>query len=62
VRLTYSTLKLRLPPDALHELAVVVGAVPGRSTGMALLRNEADTWMFTAIGMVGVRPPTTSAA
>ena len=57
VRLTYSTLKLRLPPDALHELAVVIGAVPGRSTGMALLRNEADTWMFTAIGMVGVRPP-----
>jgi 2-polyprenyl-6-methoxyphenol hydroxylase-like FAD-dependent oxidoreductase len=57
VRLTYSTLKLRLPPDALHELAVVIGAVPGRSTGMALLRQEADTWMFTAIGMVGVRPP-----
>jgi hypothetical protein len=49
VRLTYSTLKLRLPPDALDELAVVIGAVPGRSTRMVLLRNEADTWMFTAI-------------
>ena len=36
---------------------MLVGVVPGRPTGMALLGYENDTWMFTAFGMAGSEPP-----
>jgi 2-polyprenyl-6-methoxyphenol hydroxylase-like FAD-dependent oxidoreductase len=58
VRVMYSSQVLRIPPDTLNELIVLVGALPGRPTGMALLGNENDTWMFTIFGMAGREPPT----
>lgn len=57
VRLAYSSQLLRLPPGLLNEMAVIVGAVPGRPTGMVMLANEDDTWLFTVFGMVGREPP-----
>jgi 2-polyprenyl-6-methoxyphenol hydroxylase-like FAD-dependent oxidoreductase len=57
VRLLYSSQLLRLPPGILDEMAVIISPVPGRPTGMALFRNETNTWMFTVVGMVGREPP-----
>jgi 2-polyprenyl-6-methoxyphenol hydroxylase-like FAD-dependent oxidoreductase len=57
VRLAYSSQLLRLPPGLLNEMAVIIGAVPGRPTGMVLLANENDNWLFTVFGMVGREPP-----
>jgi 2-polyprenyl-6-methoxyphenol hydroxylase-like FAD-dependent oxidoreductase len=57
VRVVYSSQLLRIPPDTLNELIVLVGAVPGRPTGMAFLGYENDTWMFTVFGMAGREPP-----
>ena len=56
VRLLYSSQLLRLPPGILDETAVIISPVPGRPTGMALFRNENNTWMFTVVGMVGREP------
>jgi 2-polyprenyl-6-methoxyphenol hydroxylase-like FAD-dependent oxidoreductase len=58
VRVVYSSQLLRIPPDAMKELIVLVGPVPGRPTGMALFRYENDGWMFTVFGMAGHEPPT----
>ena len=58
VRVVYSSQLLRIPPDTLKELIVLVGAVPGRPTGMALFGYENNTWMFTVFGMAGREPPT----
>jgi 2-polyprenyl-6-methoxyphenol hydroxylase-like FAD-dependent oxidoreductase len=58
VRLVYSSQLLRIPPDTLKELMVLVGPVPGRPTGMALFGYENDSWMFTLLGMAGREPPT----
>lgn len=57
VRVTYSSQLLRLPQSALRDKLVLVSPVPGRPTGMALIRYEGDTWMFTVFGMAGCRPP-----
>jgi 2-polyprenyl-6-methoxyphenol hydroxylase-like FAD-dependent oxidoreductase len=57
VRLSYSSQLLRIPPGTIDELMVLVGPVPGRPTGMALLGYENDTWMFTVFGMAGCEPP-----
>ena len=58
VHVTYSSQLLRIPPDTLKELIVLVGAVPGRPTGMALFGYENDGWMFTLVGLAGREPPT----
>ena len=57
VRLTYSSLPVRVPPGALNELAVVVGPVPGRPSGMGIFANENNISMFTVYGMAGLQPP-----
>ena len=57
VRVVYSSQLLRIPPGMLEELLVLVSAVPGRPTGMALSAYENNTWMFTVFGMVGREPP-----
>jgi 2-polyprenyl-6-methoxyphenol hydroxylase-like FAD-dependent oxidoreductase len=57
VRVSYSSQLLRLPPGTLKEKMVLVSAVPGRPTAMALFGYENDTWMFTVCGMAGVEPP-----
>ena len=57
MHLSYASQVLRMPPDALHEVAFIIGAVPGRPTGLGFSRCEHDTWMFTAFGMAGHEPP-----
>ena len=57
VHLTYASQALRMPPGALHEMAFVIGVVPGRPTGMFLVGCENDTWLFTAMGIARREPP-----
>jgi 2-polyprenyl-6-methoxyphenol hydroxylase-like FAD-dependent oxidoreductase len=57
VHVSYASQLLRMERDALHEMAFIVGPVPGRCTGMGLGRNENDTWIFTVFGMAGNDPP-----
>ena len=56
VRVTYASQMLRMAPDALHELAFLIGNVPGRPRGLGMLRCENDTWLFTVFGMAGCEP------
>jgi 2-polyprenyl-6-methoxyphenol hydroxylase-like FAD-dependent oxidoreductase len=58
VQLTYVSQHLCMAPDALHEFAFLVGAVPGRPRGVGMVRAENDTWMFTVYGIAGLAPPT----
>jgi 2-polyprenyl-6-methoxyphenol hydroxylase-like FAD-dependent oxidoreductase len=57
MRTCYVSQRLRIPPGTVEQM-VLVGAAPGRPTGMFLLGYENDTWMFTVFGMVGHEPPT----
>jgi len=57
MRLAYASQLLRIPPDTLKELLVIVGPIPGRPTGMALVAQENSTWLLTIFGMVGREPP-----
>lgn len=57
IQLTYASQLLRMPTESLHECAGVVAPVPGRPTGMAILRYEHDTMMFAVFGMAGIDPP-----
>jgi 2-polyprenyl-6-methoxyphenol hydroxylase-like FAD-dependent oxidoreductase len=57
VHLTYASQLLRMRPDALREMVFLIGAVPGRPTGMGLLGCEHDSWLFTVFGMAGHEPP-----
>jgi 2-polyprenyl-6-methoxyphenol hydroxylase-like FAD-dependent oxidoreductase len=57
VRLTYTSLPLRLAPGALTERVVIIGGGPAVPTGMALFRNENDTWTFTTFAMGGREVP-----
>ena len=56
VRTTYASQLLRIPPG-LVEQVVVIGAAPGRPTGLFLSSYENDQWMFTVWGMLGNEPP-----
>jgi 2-polyprenyl-6-methoxyphenol hydroxylase-like FAD-dependent oxidoreductase len=57
IHLMYSSQLLRMAPEALHESGCIVAPVPGRPTGMAILRYEHDTVMFAVFGMAGIDPP-----
>ena len=57
IHLMYASQLLRMPPESLHESACLVAPVPGRPTGMAILRYEHDTVMFAVFGMAGNDPP-----
>lgn len=57
IHLMYASQLLRMPPESLHELGGIVAPVPGRPTGMAILRYEHDTMMFAVFGMAGNDPP-----
>jgi 2-polyprenyl-6-methoxyphenol hydroxylase-like FAD-dependent oxidoreductase len=57
IDLMYASQLLRMPPGALHEFGALVAPVPGRPTGMAILRYEHDTLMFAVFGMAGNDPP-----
>jgi 2-polyprenyl-6-methoxyphenol hydroxylase-like FAD-dependent oxidoreductase len=57
VRVIYSSQLLKMPADTLEEMIALVGPVPGRPTGMALIGYEDDMWGFTVFGMAGREPP-----
>lgn len=56
MRTCYASRQLRMPRDAAEPM-VVIGAEPGRTTGMFLSRYENDQWVFTVWGMLGQEPP-----
>jgi 2-polyprenyl-6-methoxyphenol hydroxylase-like FAD-dependent oxidoreductase len=56
MRTCYASQPLQIPPGTVEQM-VLIGAAPGRPTGMFLLGYENDTWMFTVFGMVGHEPP-----
>ncbi|MGE2837075.1 FAD-dependent oxidoreductase [Mycobacterium sp. SMC-4] len=53
---TYMSQALRIPPGTLHEMLVGIGPAAAQPTGMFLVRNENDQWIFTVFGM-GIEPP-----
>ncbi|MCU1694450.1 MAG: hydroxylase [Mycobacterium sp.] len=57
IHLMYASQLLRMPPESLHESGCIVAPVPGRPTGMAILKYEHDTVMFAVFGMAGNDPP-----
>ena len=57
IDLMYASQLLRMPGNALHESGFIISPVPGRPTGMAILRCENDTVFFTVFGMAGNDPP-----
>jgi 2-polyprenyl-6-methoxyphenol hydroxylase-like FAD-dependent oxidoreductase len=57
IDLMYASQLLRMPPGAMHESGAIVAPVPGRPTGMAIVRYEHDTVMFAVFGMAGNDPP-----
>ncbi|MEE2032675.1 FAD-dependent oxidoreductase [Rhodococcus chondri] len=57
VHVTYRSQLMHIAHGTLSEKLVMVGAQPGRSTGMALFGYENDTWLFTTAGMAGYDPP-----
>lgn len=58
VHTTYATQLLRISPDALSEMVVIVSPTAERPAGMFIFRNEDDNWLFTVFGMAGRQPPT----
>lgn len=57
MRTTYVSQRLRIPPGTLKEMLVNLSPAAGRPTGMFLVGNENDTWVFTVFGMLGHEPP-----
>lgn len=59
VDIKYVSRSFRLPPGRIAPTKVViVGARPGRPTGLTFLEHAADRWMLTLIGYGGHHPPT----
>ncbi len=56
MRTCYASRQLRMGHDAVEPM-VVIGAEPGRTTGMFLSRYEHDQWIFTVWAMLGQEPP-----
>jgi 2-polyprenyl-6-methoxyphenol hydroxylase-like FAD-dependent oxidoreductase len=57
IRLTYCSLVFRMPRETLPEIAIVVGAQPGTTRGMALCACENDTSILTLAAIMGHQPP-----
>jgi 2-polyprenyl-6-methoxyphenol hydroxylase-like FAD-dependent oxidoreductase len=57
VRVAYSSHFLRIAAPTPAAKLFLVGTVPERPTGGVLLAVEDNTWIFTALGMVGHEPP-----
>jgi 2-polyprenyl-6-methoxyphenol hydroxylase-like FAD-dependent oxidoreductase len=57
MRTTYASQRLQIPRGTLNEKFVNISPVQGRPTGMFLVGNENDTWIFTVFGMLGHEPP-----
>jgi 2-polyprenyl-6-methoxyphenol hydroxylase-like FAD-dependent oxidoreductase len=59
VDIRYVSRRLRLRAGAMgREKVVIVGAEPGRPTGVNFLKQEDDCWILTLIGYGGFHPPT----
>lgn len=59
VDIMYVTQHLRLAPGAMgRRKVVIIGARPGRPTGVNFLEQEGDRWVLTLIGYAGHHPPT----
>jgi 2-polyprenyl-6-methoxyphenol hydroxylase-like FAD-dependent oxidoreductase len=59
VDIKYVSRHLRLAPGAMgQKKVVIIGAEPGRPTGVNFLEQEGDRWVLTLIGYGGRHPPT----
>jgi len=58
IDVTYASRAYRLPPGALTDRMVLVGARPGLPRGMGLFAQEDDRWLLTLGGYGEDRPPT----
>jgi 2-polyprenyl-6-methoxyphenol hydroxylase-like FAD-dependent oxidoreductase len=54
--------RLVRPVEPFRDKLVLIGPVPGRTTGLAFAAQEDGRWMVTAVGMAGDHPPTDEAA
>jgi 2-polyprenyl-6-methoxyphenol hydroxylase-like FAD-dependent oxidoreductase len=54
--------RLVRPVEPFRDKLVLVGPVPGRTTGLAFAAQEDGRWMVTVVGMAGDHPPTDEAA
>jgi 2-polyprenyl-6-methoxyphenol hydroxylase-like FAD-dependent oxidoreductase len=58
IDLVYASRSVRLDPASMGRYrAVLVGATPARPVGVAILRQEHDTWILTVQGFAGHHPP-----
>src|SRR5262249_8848038 len=57
MRTMYGSQRVRIPQGTLKELFANITPRQGRPTGMFLVRNENDTWIFTVFGLLGNEPP-----
>ncbi|MBO0681491.1 FAD-dependent monooxygenase [Mycolicibacterium sp. S2-37] len=58
VRVTYASMPVRMPPEALRQNFIVRAFEPGRPRGFFMTRCEKDTWVVGVGTLGGVRPPT----
>jgi len=58
IDLTYASRAYRLPPGALTDRMVLIGARPGLMRTMGLFAQEEDRWLLTLGGYGEDRPPT----
>lgn len=57
VRGAYSSLQMRISPDALTEKVVLISATNTRPRGMAMFRHENEMWDVSVFGVGGHKPP-----
>ena len=57
MRTTYASQRVQIPRGTLKELFANITPREGRPTGMFLVGNENDTWIFTVFGLLGNEPP-----
>lgn len=58
VGISYTTHRLRMPPDAFTEKIVLAGVTRTRPTGIGMLGYEDGTWILTTFGVAGAEAPT----
>ncbi|MDT5008873.1 MAG: hypothetical protein QOH57_490 [Mycobacterium sp.] len=56
-RTTYVSQRLKIPRGTLKEMFADIAPGGGRPTGMFLVGNENDSWIFTVFGMLNHEPP-----
>jgi 2-polyprenyl-6-methoxyphenol hydroxylase-like FAD-dependent oxidoreductase len=59
IRLSYASQLVRIPSEALNELAILVFPEPGRPTSLTFIKHDSDRWLLTIGALAGWKPPAT---